>query len=158
MPATLARGGHSVNSNASRQCLEGQLGAKLNVARIPYARNLTVSSLRNRSLNCAEIRVVENVESLCPKLQGHGFTNPNVLEQREVESSCRRPVDLATAPGIDVIPRDRAGGRIELEAATVEILFERVWRVRIGIAKYVRPIAGNDRGDVAKSGGVIIRT
>src|SRR4029077_2634967 len=85
------------------------------------------------------------------------FAKMEVLEQREINPFCRRAIDCATTAGVNIIPRNSSASRIKLEAGSVEILLERVGRVRIGIAQGVRPIAGNYRRDVAKSGGVIIR-
>ena len=64
--------------------------------------------------------MIENVEGFRAQLQSHRLAKANVLEQRDVVPLGRGAVDRAAATGIDVIPGNDAGGRIQLEAGRVE--------------------------------------
>ena len=159
VPATLQQ--HCGHNNYNQlNDLERQLRAELNRARIANRIYRTESGGGDRNLaraaQVSEDGVIENVERLTTKLQRHSFTKANVLEQREVNSLCRRTIDNAT-PGVSDHVRDSyTGRRIWLKTRGIEPLLECVGRVLVWIADHIRAIAGNECGNIAQTRSVEI--
>ncbi len=101
--------------------LEGQLRAQLNGARVANGGYLTIRGGGDGGANGPKIRVIEYIEHFTTKLQPCLLTKPNVLEQREIESLRRWPVNYSAACIADDI-RNRRCCRVELQACGVEIL------------------------------------
>src|SRR5437016_6237461 len=103
------------------ESLEGKLRPQLNSARIANGGYLTIRGGSDGGANSPKVRVIEYIEHFTTKLQPRLLTEPNVLEQREIESLCRWPINYSTACIADGV-RNRWCCWIELQARCIEIL------------------------------------